>query len=119
MHLALLVSVRAFFRPRWHTLYAKRDAEPVGNGEDDTDPSAKRTRLNGAEKLNGEVYGEHIESVIPAHRSPCAVSCFTAGMGISLLLQSGQPSMIDSSLGGPSMNMYSLDGVGLGAWEWV
>ena len=70
MHLALLVSVRAFFRPRWHTLYAKRDAEPVGHGEEDTDPSAKRTRLNGAERLNGEVYGEHLESVIPAHRSP-------------------------------------------------
>ena len=49
---------------------AKRDAEPEGNGEDDTDPSAKRIRLNGAERLNGEVYGEDLESVIPAHRSP-------------------------------------------------
>ena len=28
-------------------------------------------------------------------------------------------SYVVSSLGGPSMNMYSLDGVGLGTWEWV
>ena len=28
-------------------------------------------------------------------------------------------SYVVSSLGGPSMNMYSMDGIGLGSWEWV
>ena len=93
----------AFLRPRSHTLYAKGDAEPVGNGEDYTDPSAKRSRLNGARnnthvpialppflrRRAGSLSASICLQVASATRPEAAHSnvCISASCGVLLLLE--------------------------------